>query len=118
MSLHEYQIAIKLRNQDVPFYALIMAAMLRADTKNLSALQLHFPEVFDELDERYNMPGGFLLHERGNEFPGILGASPLLKVQDDGSLRIGANMIISPERAKEAVDFLSAHKARGSFDEK
>jgi len=41
-----------------PFYALIMAAMRGADTDNLDKLRAAFPEVYRELRERYNAPGG------------------------------------------------------------
>ena len=58
VSLHEYQIAIELERQDPPFYSLIMAAMLRADTDNFELLRRAFPEVEAELDIRYNSPGG------------------------------------------------------------
>ena len=60
MSLHEYYGAVKLSNDDTAFYALIMAAMLRADTKNSLRLAEAFPETFAELTLRYNSPGGHL----------------------------------------------------------
>jgi hypothetical protein len=43
-----------------PFYALIMAAMRDADTINLMRLRMCWPEVFAELEARYNAPGGRL----------------------------------------------------------
>lgn len=43
-----------------PFYALIMAAMRRADSANRWRLREQFPEVWDELEKRYNSPGGLL----------------------------------------------------------
>lgn len=58
MSLHEYQESKKLI--EYPFYALIMGAMRNADSINLMKLQLAFPEVYTELLERYNAPGGVL----------------------------------------------------------
>lgn len=45
---------------DQPFYALIMAAMRKADSYNAEKLRYVFPEVWVELQERYNAPGGFL----------------------------------------------------------
>ena len=42
------------------FYALIMAAMRRADNDNLKKLGLVFPDVLQELQDRYKAPGGFL----------------------------------------------------------
>lgn len=43
-----------------PFYALIMAAMRKADSQNLPPLQHAFPEVWQELQARYDAPGGEL----------------------------------------------------------
>lgn len=43
-----------------PFYAIIMAAMRRADPENLAKLRDSFPEVWEELQARYNAPGGHL----------------------------------------------------------
>lgn len=64
MSLYDYQISKNLDQSDVPFYALIMAAMRRADTDNLKRLRAMWPDVWNELDERYNSPGGKLPPER------------------------------------------------------
>jgi len=60
MSLYDYQVSIELERQDVPFYGLIMAAMRHADTDNLNALRAFWPAVWDELQARYNAPGGAL----------------------------------------------------------
>lgn len=63
MSLHEYQrgrIA-----SDEPFYALIQAAMRRADSWNLAKLRAEWPEVWDELSARYHAPGGLLPGDPG-----------------------------------------------------
>ena len=43
MSLIDYEVSKELERQDVPFYGLIMAAMRRADTDNLSALRAFWP---------------------------------------------------------------------------
>jgi hypothetical protein len=45
---------------DPPFYALIMAAMTKADTDNLIKLQNAFPDVWVELQARYNAVRGIL----------------------------------------------------------
>lgn len=58
MSYHEY-VSSKVLN-GVPFYALIMAAMRQADNANEAKLRAAWPEVWDELDARYNAPGGIL----------------------------------------------------------
>ena len=53
----------KLEAEDISFYALIQAAMRRADTINLEMLKGCWPEVWEELLERYNTPGGYLKEE-------------------------------------------------------
>lgn len=58
MSLHEYHVSKEIAQRDYPFYALIMAAMRKADTLNAAILRQAFPAVWAELDERYNAPGG------------------------------------------------------------
>ena len=60
MSLYDYQISKVISSQDPPFYALVMAAMRQADSVNNRKLQLAFPEVWTELQARYNAPGGVL----------------------------------------------------------
>lgn len=60
MSLHEYISSKEIGKKDYPFYALIMAAMRQADTNNLEKLKLIFPEVFKEIQDRYDAPGGKL----------------------------------------------------------
>lgn len=42
------------------FYSLLMAAMREADSWNASKLQEVYPEVWSELQRRYNAPGGKL----------------------------------------------------------
>lgn len=61
MSLYDYKRSMTLG--DVPFYALIMAAMRRADTQNLAKLKDAWPLVWQELDQRYHAPGGYLPRE-------------------------------------------------------
>lgn len=62
MSKHDYDQSKKIA--DLPFYALIMGAMRKADTWNAQTLASAFPEVWEELQERYNAPGGYLEGER------------------------------------------------------
>lgn len=59
MSWYDYQ-ASKDFGADPSFYALIMAAMRRADTVNARLLREAFPGVWHELQARYNAPGGYL----------------------------------------------------------
>lgn len=58
MSYHEYLESEKLNR--VTFYALIMAAMRKADSVNIYKLARAWPEVYKEFKERYNAPGGKL----------------------------------------------------------
>jgi hypothetical protein len=60
MSLHEYRMSLELSKDDPPFYALIMAAMRKADTDNTEKFKAMWPEVWDELYRRYHAPGGIL----------------------------------------------------------
>lgn len=60
MSWFDYEASKRIAVEDYPFYALIMAAMRQADTFNSATLRRAFPLVWEELDERYNAPGGLL----------------------------------------------------------
>ncbi len=60
MSRHEYEASKSLSQSDPPFYALIMAAMRKADSQNLGLLRTGWPEVWEELEARYNTPNGEL----------------------------------------------------------
>lgn len=61
--LYDYQRARELSLGDEPFYALIMAAMWRADSDNLAKLKAAWPDVWDELHARYHSPGARLADE-------------------------------------------------------
>lgn len=63
MSRYDYRASQRIAAQDQPFNALLMAAMRRADTDNLRKLAHGWPDVYRELCERYNNPGGLLLNE-------------------------------------------------------
>ncbi len=56
--LYDYQVATDLHS--VPFDALVMAAMLRADTDNLRLLSTAFPTLAAEVRARYDAPSGTL----------------------------------------------------------
>ena len=60
MSLYDYRYSQKLALEDPPFYALIMAAMRKADTDNTERLKACWPELWNEMFRRYNAPGGEL----------------------------------------------------------
>lgn len=63
MSYHEYAVSCEIASQDYPFYALLMAAMRKADTANGATLKRAFPDTFAELAARYQVPGGYLPSE-------------------------------------------------------
>lgn len=60
MARCDYLISKELFENDPPFSALIMAAMRKADPSNLSLLKLAWPEIWKELQARYNALGGWL----------------------------------------------------------
>ena len=60
MSLYDYQKSQEIDRQGYPFYALIMAAMRKADSNNLVMLQTMWPTVWKDLQARYYAPGGIL----------------------------------------------------------
>lgn len=60
MSYNTYLVGLHIAAEDYPFYALIQAAMRKADTDNTERLKSAFPQVYDELVARYHAPGGYL----------------------------------------------------------
>ncbi len=60
MSLYDYRAAQEIVKADPPFYALIMAAMRKADTVNMAKLRAAFPDTYREVEARYNAPGAAL----------------------------------------------------------
>lgn len=60
MSLYDYEKSRDINLKDYSFAALIMGAMRKADDINLAKLEASFPDILNELKERYNSPGGKL----------------------------------------------------------
>ncbi len=60
MSLYDYRMSRRISRDDPPFYALVMAALRKADSENARLLRAAWPEVCDEFTVRYNAPGGML----------------------------------------------------------
>lgn len=67
MSLYEYRESQRISAEDYGFYSLIMAAMRKADTDNMYALEQAFPLTAAELRMRYNAPGGMTQAEMDKE---------------------------------------------------
>jgi len=65
MSLYDYNISMELVHRDLPFDALIMAAMARADWDNAALLQRVFPDLWGELMARYHALGGLIPQDIG-----------------------------------------------------
>lgn len=59
MSAYDYQIAVN-HLRGVPVDALLMAAVIGADTANLARLEHGWPELVAETRARFNAPGGTL----------------------------------------------------------
>jgi hypothetical protein len=60
MSRFDYECSKIIAVEPYSFYGIIMAAMRQADDTNTEKLKLMWPEVYDELFERYHAPGGAL----------------------------------------------------------
>jgi len=58
LSHYDYERSLALRRE--PFYGLLMAAMRGADSNNADKLRAAWPRVWDELQDRYDAPGGLL----------------------------------------------------------
>jgi len=65
MTLHDYEVSKAIEVANYPFYALIMAAMRKADSSNQLTLAFGFPEVWKELQYRYWSAGGLMPGEDG-----------------------------------------------------
>ena len=57
MSLYDYHESMDVKGG---YYGIIMAAMRKADSTNLELLKMIYPHIWDELQKRYNAPGGRL----------------------------------------------------------
>ena len=65
MSLYDYEVGQKVVREygDDEFYGLIQACMRLADTDNLQRLKIDWPDVWNDLQARYNAPQGRLVGE-------------------------------------------------------
>lgn len=61
MSRYDFEVSRRIHMLDgVSFYGVLMAAMRNADYANAALLRTCWPDVWDELQARYNAPGGVL----------------------------------------------------------
>lgn len=60
MSHYDYEASKAISESDPPFAAIIMAALRKADTRNGLLLRSAFPDITEELQARYDAPGGYL----------------------------------------------------------
>lgn len=60
MSRYSYEESQEIAQHNFSFDALIMAAARKADSYNAYALKMAFPDLWEELQQRYNAPGGRL----------------------------------------------------------
>jgi hypothetical protein len=67
MSRRDYLNSQELSKNSKSFASLIMAALRRADSTNAKLLRTAWPEICDELQERYNTPGGYTKKELEEE---------------------------------------------------
>lgn len=58
LNIIDYKVSQRLSFYDLPFSALIAAAMRKADSNNIEKLKSAWPETFADLQKRYNGPGG------------------------------------------------------------
>lgn len=57
---YDFKVAQQIARDHPPFDALIMAAVMGADTDNAARLRSAFPELYAETGDRYMAPGGVL----------------------------------------------------------
>ena len=58
LNIIDYKVSQRIGFYDAPFSALIASAMRKADSINLKKLKNAWPEIFSDLQKRYNGPGG------------------------------------------------------------
>ena len=82
MSLYDYEESQRISAQDYQFYALLFAAMRKADSYNVERLQDAFPEEWAEFVRRYNAPAG-VLPEDGIDIDAYLTERALDRFESD-----------------------------------
>lgn len=64
---HAYEVSLQIAKSDPPFYSLIAAAAMKADSRNTELIKAAWPEVWEETQQRYNAPGGMLEREMSDD---------------------------------------------------
>jgi hypothetical protein len=69
MSRYDYETSKRLlaNGENISFDALLMALMRKADSYNIDKLQQGWPHVWEELEARYEAPGGLIPGDSGYE---------------------------------------------------
>lgn len=86
MSLRDYEVSREIERQEdwgEDFYALVMVLMRHADTANQEKLRAAWPEVWAELEQRYDAPAGLLVGEKRIDV-GYGGAEEVMERREDG----------------------------------
>ena len=60
MNAIDFKVGVALAHADIPFDALICAALIRADSRNAEKLRMSFPKLCADAQARYDAPGGIL----------------------------------------------------------
>ncbi len=60
MSYHDYRVGQEIAVDDPTFAAIIQAAMRKAGGPNLDILKTGWPDIWRDLQARYEAPGGLL----------------------------------------------------------
>ncbi len=63
LNIIDYEISKRISAKDIPFAALIAAALRKADSDNFARLKQAFPKLTSEFKLRYSAPGGVLLED-------------------------------------------------------
>lgn len=67
MSLYDYLLSQQIDELQPTFSSLIMAALRKADTTNAHILLSQWPTITQEMQDRYDCPGGVLPSEQEKE---------------------------------------------------
>lgn len=67
MSLYDYLLSQQIDELRPTFSSLIMAALRKADTTNAHLLRAQWPTIAQEMQARYDSPGGVLPQEQEKE---------------------------------------------------